>query len=101
MEQRRHRFQRGVLAPAEDLVEVEAEQPVVRPLPPLDQQDAVEREQEHPAWRVVPPEDAARDHVVPGDVQQFLRRRRLSVELRRVRMQGERIVAFALRVEGL
>ena len=88
VEQRRRRLQGGVLAPAEDLVEVEAEQPVVRPLPPLDQQDPVEGEQEHPARRVVPPEDAARDHVVPGGVEQFLRRRRLPVELRRVRMQG-------------
>ena len=101
VEQRRRRLQGGVLAPAEDLVEVEAEQPVVRPLPPLDQQDAVEGEQQHPARRVVPPEDAARDHVVPGGVEQFLRRRRLPVELGWVRVESERVVAFALRVEGV
>ena len=35
VEQRRRRLQGGVLGPAEDLVEVEAEQPVVRPLPPV------------------------------------------------------------------
>ena len=99
VEQRRRGLQGGVLGPAQDLIEVEAEQPVVRPLPPFDQQDSVEGEQEHPARRVVPPEDAARDHVVPGGVEQFRRRRRLPVELRRVRVEGERVVAFALRVE--
>ena len=101
MQQRRRRLQGGVLAAAENLVEVEAEQPVVRPLPPLDQQDAVEGEQQHPARRVVPPEDAAGDDVVPGGVEEFLRRWDLAGELGRVRVECEGVVAFALGVEGV
>ena len=91
-------LQGGVLAAAEDLVEVEAQQPVVRPLPALDQQDTAEGEHQHPARRVVLAEDAPRHDVVPGFAQERLRRRRLAVELQAVRPERERVFPFRLRV---
>ena len=100
VQQHRGGLQRGVLAAAEDLVEVEAQQPVVRPLAALDEQDAAEREQQQPARRVVLAEDAARDDVVPGLAQERLRRRRLTVELQPVRLERERVFPFRLRVVG-
>ncbi len=91
-------LQGGVFAAAENLVEVEAQQPVVRPLAALDQQDAAEREHQQPARRVVAAEDAPGDDVVPGLAQQRLGRRRLAVELQRVRLQRERVFPLRLRV---
>ena len=93
-------LQGGVVAAAENLVEVEAQQPVVRPLAALDQQDAAEREHQHPARRVVLAEDAAGDDLVPGLAQQRLGRRRPAVELQGVRLEPERVLALRLGVVG-
>ena len=78
--------------------EVEAQQPVVRPLAALDQQDAAERQHQQPPRRVVLAEEAAGDDVVPGLAQQRLRRRRLPVELQPVGLERQRVLAFRLGV---
>ena len=93
-------LQGGVVAAAENLVQVEAQQPVVRPLAALDQQDAAEREHQHPARRVVLAEDAAGDDLVPGLAQQRLGRGRPAVELQGVRLELERVLALRLGVVG-
>ena len=98
MQQRGGGLQRSVLAAAEDLVEVEAQQPVVRPLAALDEEDAAEREHQQPARRMILAEDVAGDDVVPGLPQQRLRRRRLAVELQRVRLERKRVLPLGLRV---
>ena len=84
-------LQGGVLAAAEDLVEVEAQQPVVGPLAALDQQQAAVGEHQHPARRAFLAEDAAGEDVVPGLAKEGLGRRRLAVELEAVGLEGERV----------
>ena len=100
VQQRGGGLQRGILSAAENLVEVEAQQAIVRPLAPLDQQDAAEREHQQPARRMVLTENAAGDDLVPGLAQQRLGRRRLAVELQPMRVELERVFAFRLRVVG-
>ena len=100
VQQRGGGLQGSVLATAENLVEVEPQQPVVRPLAALDEQDAAEREHQQPARRMVLAEDTAGDYLVPGLAQQRLGRRCLAVELQPVRFELERVFAFGLLVVG-
>ena len=88
-----------ILAAAEDLVEVEAQQPVVDPLAAFDQQQPAEGERQHPARRTLLAEDAAGEDVVPGLAEEGFGRRRLAVELEAAGLEGERVFALGVRVE--
>ena len=94
------RLQGGRLAPAQDVVEDKTEQAVVGPLAAFKQQDLARREEHHPARWMALAEDAARDDVVPGLLQDGLRRRGLSVVLRAVRAEGEGIFVVSVRIVG-
>ena len=83
------RLQGGRLAPAHDVVQDEAEQAVVGPLAPFEQQDLARREENHPTRGMPLTEDAARDDVAPCLLQNGLRWRGLAVVLRPVRPEGE------------
>ena len=84
-----------VLATAEYVVEVEAQQPVVGPLAALDENHVARGEQDDPARRMRLAEDAAGDDVAPALPEQRLGRRRLAVVLGRVGLEIERVFVLA------
>ena len=94
------RLQGGRLAPAHDVVEDEAEQAVVGPLAPFEQQDLARREENHPTRGMPLTEDSARDDVAPGLLQNGFRWRGLAVVLRPVRPEGEGVLVVSVRVVG-
>ena len=93
-------LQGGRLTSAQDVVENESQQEVVGPLAPFKQQDLAGREEHHPTCRMLRSEDAARDDVVPGRLEQPLGRRGLAVVLRPVRPERKRIFVFPVGVVG-
>ena len=101
VEQDGGRLERGVVAAAQNLREVEAQQPVVRPLASLQQQRLAERQQEEPTGRMPLAEHAVRRDVLPAFLSQRRRRRRLAEELGGMWLDGQRVVAFCGRVVGL
>ena len=100
VEQDGGRLERGVVPAAQDLGQVEAQHPVVRPLAALHQQRLAERQQQYPARRMVLAEHAAGRDLLPALVQQRRQRGRLAVELGRMRLERERVVALRGNVVG-
>ena len=94
------RLQGGCLAPAHDVVEDEAEQAVVGPLAPFEQQDLARREENHPTRGMPLTEDSTCDDVAPDLLQNGLRWRGLAVVLRPVRPEREGVFILSLRVVG-
>ena len=83
----------------EDVVHVEPQQPVVRPLPAFEQQHAAAGEDEQPARGMVLGEQPAGDDGFPRLVQYRFRRRRFAVELEGVGLEAERVFAFVGGIE--
>ena len=93
-------LERVVLATAKDIVEDEAEEPVVGPLSALDEEDLARGEEDDPTRRVRLAEDATGDDVRPGLPEERLRRGRLAMVLGRMRLEGKRVLIIAGRVVG-
>ena len=83
--------QRVGLVAAQDVVQEEAQQAVVRPLAAFDQHDLAGREQQHPARGMVAAEDAVGDDALPGFLEQRVGGRTFAVELVAVGLEDERV----------
>ena len=94
------RLQGGRLAPAQYLVEDEAEQAVVGPLAAFEQQDLARREEHHPAGRMALAEHPAGDDVAPGLPEDGFGRRGLAVVLHPVGAEGEGVFVVSVRIVG-
>ena len=93
-------LKRRCFASAEDVVENEAQETIVGPLAPFEEEDLSRGQEQHPASRSLLAKDAPGDDVVPRLLQQPFRGRRFPVKLCRVRTQRERVLVFAIRVVG-
>ena len=93
-------LERGAIAAAENLVQVEAQQAVAGPLSAFQKKDLAGGKEQYPARRVLLAEDAAGNDVAPGLAEQRIRRRRLAVVLGAVRLEGKRIFVLSHGVVG-
>jgi hypothetical protein len=93
-------LERRIVAAAEDLAPVEAQQPVLRPLGAIDEERLGGAGQQYPARRMLGAEEVVRKHLLPGLAMQGLGPG-LGVPEQAVGLQREGVLALQVRVPGV